>query len=225
MRLSDTAFDVNPIPIHSPHPLLRPRSLYILDFLSLTLLLSSPLNLTLPLILTPTLTLTLAFLSSWMIPLSLCPLLTMSILLLSFPVNRCLILPPSPFASLDLPPVLGPVYKVSYDTQGLPVPVPLPFSPSRPFNPLTTAFASSTLVSALLPTSPLIADSGCTGLLLRLVSLPCLKPFFSPHSLPVVPFTLPDGSSLSAGGLSHVTGFLTFPHKLNPVPCYFLPLV
>jgi hypothetical protein len=103
---------------------------------------------------------------------------------------------------------------VSYDTQGLPVTVPLPFSPSRPFNPL----------SALLPSSPLIADSGCTGLLLQLVNLPCLKPFFSPHPLPVVPFTLPDGSSLSAGvGLSHVTGFLTFPHKLNPVPCYFLP--
>jgi hypothetical protein len=88
---------------------------------------------------------------------------------------------------------------------------------------LSTAFSSFAVLSALLPSSPLIADSGCTGLLLQLANLPCLKPFFSPHPLPVVPFTLPDGSSLSAGGPSHATGFLTFPHKLDPVPCYFLP--
>ncbi len=136
--------------------------------------------------------------------------------------RQTLYLDPSPFSSLALPPVLSPVYKVSYDIQGLPVTVPLPFSASRSVNSLSTALASFAVVSALLPSSPLIADSGCTGLLLQLVNLPCLKPFFSLHPLPVMSFTLPDGSSLSAGGLSHVTGFLTFPHKLDPVPCYFL---
>jgi hypothetical protein len=44
--------------------------------------------------------------------------------------RQTLSLDPSPFASLDLPPVLSPVYKVSYDIQGLPVTVPLPFSAS-----------------------------------------------------------------------------------------------
>jgi hypothetical protein len=91
MRLCNTAFDLTLILIPSPHPLLHLRSLYLLDFPTLTLLLSSPLNLTLPLILTATLTLILTFLSPQMIPLSLCPLLTMLILRLSFPVNRRLL--------------------------------------------------------------------------------------------------------------------------------------
>jgi hypothetical protein len=39
----------------------------------------------------------------------------------------------------------------------------------------------------------------------------------------VFPFTLPDGSSLQVGSPSHLTGFLTFPHKQSPVACYFLP--
>ena len=54
-------------------------------------------------------------------------------------------------------------------------------------------------------------------------NLPCLTPFFTPHPLPLVPFTLPDGSSLSAGGPTHVTGSLAFPNKQSPVSCYFLP--
>ena len=118
---------------------------------------------------------------------------------------QALPLTPSPFASLELPPIVSLVYQVSYDAQGLPVTVPLPFSSSQSLNTVSTAFASSAVVSALLPSSPLIADSGCTGLLIQLANLPCLKPFFSLHPLPTVPFTLPDGSSLSAGGPTHVT--------------------
>jgi hypothetical protein len=137
--------------------------------------------------------------------------------------RQMLPLNPSSFASIELPPLLSPVYKVSYDLQGLPVTVPLPFSPSRSVPPVSTALASSVVLSALVPSSPLIADSGCTGFLLQLANLPCLLPFFSPHPLPIVPFNFPDGSSLSAGGPSHSTGFLTFPHKLDPAPCYFLP--
>jgi hypothetical protein len=66
------------------------------------------------------------------------------------------------------------------------------------------------------------ADSGCTTLLLQIVNLlPRLKPFFSSHPLPVVLFTLPDGSSLSEGSPSHVTGSLPFPHKLDLVRATF----
>jgi hypothetical protein len=85
MRFKDTAFDVTLILVPSPHPLLHPRSLYLLAFPTLTLLLSSTL------ILTPTLTLILTFLSPVTIPLGLCPLRTMSIPRLSFPVNRRLL--------------------------------------------------------------------------------------------------------------------------------------
>jgi hypothetical protein len=62
---------------------------------------------------------------------------------------------PSPFASLDLPPDLSLAYKVSYHTHGLPVTVPLPFSPPRSVNPLSTALASFAVLSALLPSSKL----------------------------------------------------------------------
>jgi hypothetical protein len=75
-------------------------------------------------------------------------------------LRQTLPLDPSPFASLDLLPVLSPVYKVSHDIQGLLVTVPLPFSASRSVNPLSTALASSAVMSALLPSSPLITDSG-----------------------------------------------------------------
>jgi hypothetical protein len=50
-----------------------------------------------------------------------------------------------------------------------------------------------------------------------------LSPFFSFKPLPVIPFTLPDHSTLSVGGHNHLTGELTFPHKASPVSCYFLP--
>jgi hypothetical protein len=134
---------------------------------------------------------------------------------------RVLASDPSPFAALEAPPVLNPVFRVTYDAQGLPVTTPLPFSAHLPST--TVLSATSVGVSVLLPSSPLIADTGCTGLLLQLSNLPCLQPFFAPHPLPLVPFTLPDGSSLSAGGPSHITGSLTFPHKRDPVACYFLP--
>jgi hypothetical protein len=131
--------------------------------------------------------------------------------------------PSSPFVALEVPPVLNPTFRVTYDAQGLPVTTPLPFSAPLPRTTALSALSSSVGVSALLPSSPLIADTGCTGLLLQLSNLQCLQPFFSPHPLPLVPFTLPDGSSLSAGGPSHITGSLTFPHKRDPVSCYFLP--
>ena len=70
---------------------------------------------------------------------------------------------------------------------------------------------------------PLIADTGCTGLLLQFSNFPALSPFFTPKPLPRVPFTLPDRSVLLVGGSTHLTGELTFPHKASPVSAYFLP--
>ncbi len=143
---------------------------------------------------------------------------------------RILPLVTSPFADLDISPISSPAYRVSYDTQGLPVTVPLPFSYSQTLSlsqPSTTSpsalTTSSVGMSAILPSSPLIADSGCTGLLIELSNLACLTPFFAPYPLSLVPFTLPDGSSLSAGGPTHVTRSLSFPNKRSPVSCYFLP--
>ena len=71
--------------------------------------------------------------------------------------------------------------------------------------------------------SPLIADSGCTGLLLKFSTFPALQPFFTPKHLPRIPFTLPDRSVLLVGGPDHLTGTLSFPHKASSVPVYFLP--
>ncbi len=70
---------------------------------------------------------------------------------------------------------------------------------------------------------PLIADSGCTSILIQIANFPSLSPFFVAKSLPQVPFTLPDGSCLEVGCHNHITGELTFPHKLLPVAVYFLP--
>ncbi len=48
-------------------------------------------------------------------------------------------------------------------------------------------------VSAITPSpslpSPLIADTGCTGVLLQLCNFPSLRPLFSPKPLPCLPFT------------------------------------
>ena len=71
--------------------------------------------------------------------------------------------------------------------------------------------------------TPLIADTGCTGVLLQQCNFPSLSLFFTPKPLPCIPFTLPDRSILSVGGPSHITGELTLPHKKSPISCYFLP--
>ena len=90
--------------------------------------------------------------------------------------------------------------------------------------PVNVSFSSSSLsTTAPSPPSPLIADTGCTGVLLQLCNFPSLRPFFSPKPLPCLPFTLPDRSILSVGGPSHITGELSFPHKVSPISCYFLP--
>ncbi len=145
------------------------------------------------------------------------------------PVCSPLSMSTNPFSELSAHPAPVSAYCVSYDLAGLPVTGPLPFtphvltnpSPAIPINP----YPSSSLgaVSALLPSSPLMADSGCTGLLVQLSNFSARAPFLSCKPLPSVPFTLPDDSSLQVGGPSHLTGSLTFPHKHSPVSCYFLP--
>ena len=91
---------------------------------------------------------------------------------------------------------------------------PAPVEPPKPSH-------TQALSSASAP--PLIADTGCTGLLLQFSNYPALSPFFTPKPLPLVPFTLPDRSVLLVGGPSHLTGELSFPHKALPVSAYFLP--
>ena len=112
---------------------------------------------------------------------------------------------PSPF-SLDLSPLDPPL---------APVERPPP-SPTRPQASPSQALSSIT-------TPPLIADTGCTGLLLQFSNFASLSPFFSHKPLPILPFTLPDRSILSVGGPSHLTGELSFPLKSSPISCYFLP--
>ena len=92
----------------------------------------------------------------------------------------------------------------------------LPLTCPRPFSVLSSVAISS-------PASPLIADSGCTGVLIQMSNFPSLSPFFRPKTLPQVPYTLPDGSTLPVGGPGHITGELSFPRKRLPVPVYFLP--
>ncbi len=154
--------------------------------------------------------------------------------------DDCLSTPPKPFhpsLAIDLCPFthLAPLspaspslsFRVHFDSRGLPVSEPLPFSPT--LSPITAPHLSGlpsahSVLSALITPSPLIADSGCTGLLVQLANFPLLASCFSPKPLPLVPFTLPDGSTLEVlGGPHHITGSLTFPHKALPVSCYFLP--
>ena len=47
---------------------------------------------------------------------------------LSTSPRQVLLIDPSPFAALELPPALSPAFKVSFNLQDLPVTVPLPFS-------------------------------------------------------------------------------------------------
>ena len=104
-----------------------------------------------------------------------------------------------------------------------PLPAPVDrFPPSIPPAQALTTTSGSALAS-LSSAPPLIADSGCTGVLLRLSNFPSLQPFFTPKPLPLAPFTLPDRSVLQVGGPSHLTGELRLPHKTSPISCYFLP--
>jgi hypothetical protein len=96
------------------------------------------------------------------------------------------------------------------------VSTPAPVEPPNSSPPPTQALSSTSA-------PPLIADTGCTGLLLQFSNYPALSPFFTPKPLPLVPFTLPDRSVLLVGGPSHLTGELSFPHKASPVSAYFLP--
>ena len=91
--------------------------------------------------------------------------------------------------------------------------------------PVEYARAPPTNTQALSSISapPIIADTGCTGLLLQFSNFPALSPFFTHKPLPLVPFTLPDRSVLLVGGAGHLTGELSFPHKALPVSAYFLP--
>jgi hypothetical protein len=136
-------------------------------------------------------------------------------------VPSSLSLEPSPFASLDTPLPVSPVFRVTLGSLGRLVITPLPFSPPR--SDSSAPPKHSTILSAVLNPTPIIADSGCTGVLVELVNFPALAPFFTPKPLPDVSFTLPDGSPLAVGGSSHLTGTLSFPHKLSPVDSYFLP--
>ena len=106
-----------------------------------------------------------------------------------------------------------------------PITTPLPFlhDVSIPNSTISSVNTSLSSTSTLTPPSPLIADSGCTSILIQLSQLPSLLPFFKPHSLPEVPFTLPNGDTLTVGGRGHLSGHLTFPHKRLPVSCYFVP--
>jgi hypothetical protein len=108
------------------------------------------------------------------------------------------------------------------DSSDRPVTFPQPFTllcPNVSRQPVSLPAPVSALssVPASKLSSPLIADSGCTGILTQLASFPSLSPFFVAKPLPQVPFTLPDGSCLEVGCHDHITGELTFPHKLLPV--------
>ena len=114
------------------------------------------------------------------------------------------------------------------DASNLPVTSPQPFlsllCPTVLRSPVSLPAPMSALSSP--PSSclsPLIADSGCTSILIQMANFPPLSPVFISKPLPQVPFTLPDGSTLEVGTADHLTGELTFPHKSLPVSVYFIP--
>jgi hypothetical protein len=114
------------------------------------------------------------------------------------------------------------------DASNLPVTSPQPFFSrlcatvrrSPVFLPAPMSALSSVSSSC---SSPLIADSGCTSVLIQMTNFPPLSPFFASKPLPPVPFTLPDGNTLEVGTVDHLTGELSFPHKSVPVSVYFIP--
>ncbi len=86
---------------------------------------------------------------------------------------------------------------------------PAPVEPARARPNPTQALSS---ISA----PPIIADTGCTGLLLQFSNFPALSPFFKHKPLPLVPFTLPDRSVLLVGGGPHTSrANCLFPIKLS----------
>ena len=89
--------------------------------------------------------------------------------------------------------------------------------------PVECAPAPPTHTQALSSISapPIIADTGCTGLLLQLSNFPALSPFFTHKPLPLVPFTLPDRSVLLVGGGGAPHGRTVFPPQSSPCPCLF----
>ena len=140
--------------------------------------------------------------------------------------------PPTPISRFAHP---NPFQVLSYEpfphdsthTSLFPSPFSLPLTPEPPdpaSNPSSDSLSSLSAASLNLTSpSPLIADTGCTGVLLQFSNFSALSPFFTSKPLPIVPFTLPDRSTLSVGGPNHLTGQLTLPHKSSPVSCYFLP--
>ena len=114
------------------------------------------------------------------------------------------------------------------DALNRPITVPQPYlsllCSTVPRPPVSLPSPVSALASTPpLLSSPLIADSGCTSILIQLTNFPPLSPFFVSKPLPQVSFTLPDGNTLDVGTTDHLTGELTFPHKLLPVSVYFIP--
>ncbi len=67
--------------------------------------------------------------------------------------------------------------------------------------------------------SPILADSGAMHVLLRESVLPSLSHLMRPFTLPPMPFTLPDGSILTAKSGGH----LHFPRFPFPVPFWSAP--
>ena len=116
----------------------------------------------------------------------------------------------------------------SLAASNLPVTSPQPFlsllcaSVLRPLVSLPAPMSALSSVSVSC-SSPLIADSGCTSILIQMANFPPLSQFFTSKSLPQVPFTLPDGNTLEVGTADHLTGELTFPHKSLPGSVYFIP--
>ena len=96
---------------------------------------------------------------------------------------------PNPFAALESP----------YDSDGEDPPTPA-------------------LLCAITP-SPILADSGATHVLLRESVLPSLSHLVHPATLPPMPFTLPNGSLLTAQSGGH----LHFPRLPFPVPFWTAP--
>ena len=77
---------------------------------------------------------------------------------------------------------------------------------------------SEPLLCTITP-SPILADSGATHVLLRESVLPSLAHLMRPATLPPMPFTLPNGSLLTAQSGGH----LHFPRLPFPVPFWSAP--
>jgi hypothetical protein len=72
-----------------------------------------------------------------------------------------------------------------------------------------------------IASSPILGDSGATHVLLREPALPSLSHLMRPFTLPPMPFTLPDGSILTAKSGGHLISLLAFPS----LSIFGLPLI